>query len=221
MASAIPTVTEVGAIPSADQVENSEPETDPTGGVADPLDTDTDCGEDDVGSGAVPEQEATRPSWKRLAAWGVLLIVVTVATVVTAWSGLSWRQAAEAEARDHEILATASEMSVNLVTMRHDSADSDLARVLDGTTGDFRAQFASMAEGFQSLLDQGAVQSSGQVVGAGIVEADNGKATVLSAVTSTVKNSEAPDGEIRVYRMKISLDNTGGRWLVSNVEFVA
>ncbi|WP_280200776.1 hypothetical protein [Nocardia cyriacigeorgica] len=217
-----------GTTPNTDSVDEPVVEADATGGVADPLNEDSDSGEDGVsgedtdGDGsAVPNRTIAVGAWKRLAVWGALLVVIVAAAVVTAWCGVSWRQAVAAEARNNEVLSTASEMSVNLVTMGHSSADSDLARILDGTTGDFRAQFASMADGFRLLLDQGEVQSSGQVAGAGIVEADNNRATVLCAVTSTVKNSEAPDGEIRVYRMKLSLDHTGGRWLVSNVEFVA
>ena len=53
-----------------------------------------------------------------------------------------------------------------------------------------------------------------------ICDNDN-QATVLTAVTSIVKNTEAPEGQQRVYRMKMTLDHTDGRWLVSNVEFVA
>lgn len=220
MAGTLPTVT--GTTPNSDPAEKPVLEEDPTSGIAEPLDEDIDFGEDgDDDCSAVPDRAIAARAWKRLAVWSILLVVITVAAFVTAWSGVSWRQTVAAEERNNEILSTASEMSVNLVTMGHSSADSDLARILDGTTGDFRAQFASMADGFQSLLDQGAVQSSGQVVGAGIAEADNDRATVLSAVTSTVKNSEAPDGEVRVYRMKLSLDHTAGRWLVSNVEFVA
>lgn len=220
MASTLPTVT--GTRPKPDPAEKPVVEVDATSGVADPLNEDTGFGEDGDGTGsAVPDRTIAGGSWKRLAVWGTLLVVITVAAVVTAWCGVSWRQTVAAEARNNEVLSTASEMSVNFVTMGHSSADSDLARILDGTTGDFRAQFASMADGFRLLLDQGAVQSSGQVVGAGIVEADDDRATVLSAVTSTVKNSEAPDGEIRVYRMKLSLEHSDGRWLVSNVEFVA
>lgn len=45
--------------------------------------------------------------------------------------------------------------------------------------------------------------------------------TTLTAVTSVVKNTEAPEGQQRVYRMKMTLDHNDSRWLVSNVEFVA
>ena len=71
------------------------------------------------------------------------------------------------------------------------------------------------------MLNEGQVESTGEVKSVGIIDATDDHATVLAAVTSTVKNTEAPDGELRVYRMKMILDQVDGRWLVSNVEFVA
>jgi Mce-associated membrane protein len=65
------------------------------------------------------------------------------------------------------------------------------------------------------------VESTGEIEEAGIVTADDKHAVALAAVTSTVKNTEAPDGEIRVYRMKVTLDVVDDKWLVSDVEFVA
>lgn len=148
-------------------------------------------------------------------------LVAVAATAVSIVAGWSWKNAHAVTERDNAVVATASDMAVNLVTLRHDSADADLARVIDGTTGPFREQFTGSADQFGALLSQGAVESTGEVRSAGIVEATDSHAVALAAVTSTVKNNEAPDGEIRVYRMKLTLDHIDDRWMVSNVEFVA
>ena len=65
------------------------------------------------------------------------------------------------------------------------------------------------------------MESTGAAREVAIVTSDDSSATTIAAVTSTVKNSEVPDGQPRVYRMKLSLERHDGRWLVSNVEFVA
>jgi Mce-associated membrane protein len=168
-----------------------------------------------------PGPEPTRARW--IGPVGTLLVVIiaVVSVVVCIVASLSWRSAVDADKRNAEVLDVASTMAVNLVTLGKQTADADLARVIDGTTGDFRDQFVSAADGFDSLLTDGGVDSTGGVKSAGIVDASDEQATVLAAVTSTVKNNEAPDGEVRVYRMKLTLDNVDGRWLVSNVEFVA
>ncbi|QZS52613.1 hypothetical protein [Rhodococcus opacus] len=138
---------------------------------------------------------------------------------VRSWS--DWRSTEAAATRDVTILDTATQMATNLVTLRHQSIDDDIKRVADGTTGPFHDQFATSSGGFGDVLNEGQVESTGEVKSAGIVDSTEDHATVLAAVTSTVKNTEAPDGEMRVYRMKMTLDLVDGHWLVSNVEFVA
>ena len=150
--------------------------------------------------------------------------IVLVALAALVVGGVSWtnlRAEQSAQSRDRQVLETARQVVVNLVTLRHQSVEEDIQRVADGTTGPFRDQFTSASGSFGEVLNQGQVESTGEVKEAGLVEADDAHAVVLAAVTSTVKNTEAPDGEIRVYRMKVSLDSVDGNWLVSDVEFVA
>lgn len=193
-----------------------------------PADADRDDTVDSVTADETDEHsqqegiaDRSRSWWIGPAAVFLLLVVLILSTVVAAISALSAHESGDAEARDRQILDIASTMAVNLVTLGQDSADSDLSRVIDGTTGEFRDQFVSAADGFGALLTDGGVESVGEVKAAGIVESTEEAATVLAAVTSTVKNNEAPDGEVRVYRMKLTLTNVDGAWLVSNVEFVA
>lgn len=151
----------------------------------------------------------------------VLLVLfvgaVAAATVFTVQS----RDGREVTARNDAVLSTARAAAVNLVTLRYSSARDDLDRILASTTGDFRNQFSDVSGSFEKVLGDGQVDSTGQVNEAGVVTSDENAATVLAAVTSTVKNTEAPDGEERTYRMKISLERIDESWLVSNVEFVA
>ncbi|MCD2114736.1 hypothetical protein LQ384_26910 [Rhodococcus rhodochrous] len=132
-----------------------------------------------------------------------------------------WQTTEAAAARDVAILDAAAQMATNLVSLGHQSVDEDLEKISDGTTGPIHDQLSASVLGFVDVLNEGQVESTGEVKSAGIVDSTDDHATVLAAVTSTVKNTEAPDGEIRVYRMKMTLDLVEGRWLVSNVEFVA
>lgn len=171
-------------------------------------------------------EDSSAPASRRggraaLAAVVFLGAIVLTGSVLAVRSWSAWRTTEAAAAREVSILETATEMATNLVTLRHQSVDEDIKKVADGTTGPFHDQFATSSGGFGEVLTQGQVESTGEVKSAGIVEATDNHATVLAAVTSTVKNTEAPDGEMRVYRMKLTLDLVDGRWLISNVEFVA
>lgn len=170
---------------------------------------------------ATADSEVRQSTRGFIATMAAIALVALAALVVggVSWTNLRAEQAAQS--RDEQILETARQVVVNLVTLRHQSVDEDIQRVADGTTGPFRDQFTSASGSFGDVLNQGQVESTGEVKEAGLVTSDDEHAVVLAAVTSTVKNTEAPDGEIRVYRMKVSLDSVDGNWLVSDVEFVA
>lgn len=180
-----------------------------------PPETPTNTADD---SGDSARRRTGRITLAAIVFLGALMLAGTVLGV-RSWN--DWRTTETAATRDVTILDTATQMATNLVTLRHQSLDEDIQKVSDGTTGPFHDQFTTSSGGFGDVLNQGQVESTGEVKSAGIVDATDDHATVLAAVTSTVKNTEAPDGEMRVYRMKMTLDLVDGRWLVSNVEFVA
>jgi Mce-associated membrane protein len=192
------------------------------GSVVDPTEEVATQDEPVEDSSAESTSTAGNGAGRRLTALCAVLLVlfvsaVAAATVFTVQS----RDGREVTARNDAVLSTARAAAVNLVTLRYSSARDDLDRILASTTGDFRNQFSDVSGSFEKVLGDGQVDSTGQVNEAGVVTSDENAATVLAAVTSTVKNTEAPDGEERTYRMKISLEHIDESWLVSNVEFVA
>ncbi|GGO01045.1 hypothetical protein GCM10011610_70540 [Nocardia rhizosphaerihabitans] len=172
----------------------------------------------DSGAGEPPPRQALP--------WRVWAIAVLAAAVV-ALGGVSvqlWldvRHNEQVDSRDEAVLDTARRIAVQLVTLDHTSAEKSLDAIGADSTGSFRDQWDKISGNFVTVLRNGNVESTGEVKEAGIVAIDDNNATVLTAVTSMVKNTEAPEGQQRVYRMKMTLDHTDGRWLVSNVEFVA
>ncbi|MFI7669582.1 hypothetical protein [Nocardia sp. NPDC049526] len=148
-------------------------------------------------------------------------VAVLVLAGVSVKFGLDVRDNARADERDHAALAAANRIAVQLVTLNHSSAKQNLDAIAADSTGSFRDQWNKISGNFASVLQNGKVESTGEVKESGLADIDDAHATVLTAVTSTVKNTEAPEGQQRVYRMKMTLDHSDGRWLVSNVEFVA
>ncbi|WP_040865334.1 hypothetical protein [Nocardia exalbida] len=179
----------------------------------------------DVAEGA-SDPEAGEWQSRPAPPWRVWAIAVLAAAVV-ALAGVSlqlWldvRHNQQDESRDRAALDTARRIAVQLVTLDHASAQKSLDAIGADSTGSFRDQWDKISGNFVTVLRNGNVASTGEVKEAGIVTIDDNHATVLTAVTSMVKNTEAPEGQQRVYRMKMTLDHVDGRWLVSNVEFVA
>ncbi|UZG52818.1 hypothetical protein [Rhodococcus opacus] len=158
-----------------------------------------------------------RPAYFLLGLTLVLCVLVTACAVL----GVRIQDGRHAAERDAQVLDTTRTVLAQLVSLNHNSAQQDLDRIAANATGQFRDQFDSVADSFAQVLGNGQVESTGEVKAAGIVDANDDTATVLAAVTSLVKNSEAPEGQPRVYRMKATLNHIDNQWLVASVEFVA
>ncbi|WP_156511464.1 hypothetical protein [Nocardia nova] len=154
---------------------------------------------------------------------GVALLVVAIiaGSVVATFMQLHLRADDAAKDRDAAVVLAARRMVVDLTTLSQGSLDGDMKRIMSETTGSIRDQFSHQADSFRQVVAKGAVESTGQITEAGLISADDNQAQVLVASTSTVKNSDAPNGQQRLYRMKVSLQHLGGTWLVSDVEFVS
>lgn len=149
-----------------------------------------------------------------IAASAVVLVALLVG-MVGMWE---WRGAEHESARDRQVLDTARTVATDLVTVGSEDPQGDLERILEGTTGTLRQQFASAAEAFTTVLGQGEVSAVGEVPSVAIVDADDNRATVIAAVVSTVSNTEVPEGQRRVYRMELKLEHGDGRWAVATME---
>jgi len=124
------------------------------------------------------------------------------------------------DANRQSALQVARQVAVDLTTVSEDTAQGDVNRLMDVATGSFKDQFAQQADVFRKVVRQASVTSKGTVAEAGVSSVDGDTVTVLAAVSATVQNADAPDGEQRQYRMKMQLQHDGDRWLVSDLEFV-
>lgn len=123
------------------------------------------------------------------------------------------------DARDAAVQA-AKQSALNLTSVDATDFDADVARVVDGATGAFLADFQSRSADLKTILAENQVVSEGTVLEAGLVRSDARTATALVVVDSTVSNTAAPEGRMNTYRMQIELELVDGRWLTSMLEFV-
>jgi Mce-associated membrane protein len=148
--------------------------------------------------------------------------VLLVALGALGWTGMRWRDAQRLDSAHAGALAAAQQETVNFVTISSSSVDADLQRIVDGATGDFKAEFASGMPQVRQAVVENQVQSTGQVLRAGLVSGDLDSAVVLVAIDASVKNVGARDGRLSHYRIQVDLvlDQGSHRWLVSKLQFV-
>lgn len=175
-----------------------------------------DTGSDDTGS------SGGGPLLRGRGLFGLIaLLVVTVLLLGCAVvAGVFWVKGQSTEAGRENALLSARTTAVNLTTIDFATAEDDVRRVLDGSTGDFGGLFTQNLDSYVGVVKEGEVVTTGEVTEAGIESYDGETASAVVAVETTVKNKTVPDGEQRFYRLVEQMEYQDGRWLVARVEFV-
>lgn len=177
-----------------------------------------DPGTSTAGS-AVTAIGALRAGWS----WRTTLVVVLLVSLFAAAGNRAvvWHRAQQDATRDRAAIAAATVEVERLITISASTSREDVALLLDGATAGFRSELESEANELRRALSANKVTATGQVVSSGLMKLDGTGATVLVAATGSVKNKAAGAGQPRSYRLRVDLQRTGGRWLVSGLEFVA
>lgn len=172
----------------------------------------------DSGSDVKPAASAGAPIWLAVMALLGALLIAGVATVAVNLSRVSG-DAARASDRTAAIAAARTAVT-DLTTADYKNPGQYVGRLKPLAVGAFLSQFTNSASGFEDLLTQGKVQTTGRVVEVGVQRMGPGTAQLTVLVYETVKNAQTPKGSERAYRMTVSMIQSGSRWLVSDVKTV-
>ena len=121
----------------------------------------------------------------------------------------------------HEIAAAARAEALAFLTVDHEDMDPLIDAVLAGATGDFKEQYETQRETLTKEAVRTGATSTAEVVALGVGGFTDDAGYVLIAANSTVTNAKTgSDGQVRYYRLRLSLVRDEGRWLTSDLEFV-
>lgn len=162
-------------------------------------------------------KRGTRP-WRRYAR--IALVVAVYGGAVGLAGGLGWKlwdehqvsRAGQAAQR------TAVNYAQVLTSIDSNQVDQNFSAVLDGATGEFKDTYTKASAQLRQLLIDNKATAHGTVVASAIQSQTKNKVVVLLMVDQTVSNAVRPDGRVDRSRMKVTMENVGGRWLASNVE---
>ncbi len=121
-----------------------------------------------------------------------------------------------------EFAAAARQDVINLMSIDYTTADDSVQRVLDGSTGRFRENFADTAKDFVKALKDEKIITKATVNDAAVESMTGDSAVVLVSATSRREGPQAPKDqqEPRLWRISVSLERDGGQIKMSGVEFV-
>lgn len=181
----------------------------------------------EVAPGGAGDREVTGPKSDRglNLALGALALLLLAGVVVGGIYLVRERQDRERAAADQDrygdVLAAARKEIEAFVNIDYRDAQKSIDAVAAGATGEFAEQYDSSTKDVVEILTRAKSVMDGEVLWAGVVDADKDSATVIVATTGTVSNTQTGNKPVaRQFRIKVDLVREDGEWLTSNVEFV-
>ncbi len=162
-----------------------------------------------------------RPGRQTIAALTAVLVGVALLTA-TGWMTWQHRKLAENHQRTAEYAAAARQGVINLMSIDYATAQDSVQRVLDGSSGRFRDNFAETAEDFVAALQDEKIVTKATVNDAAVESMTADSAVVLVSATSRREGRQAPadQQQPRLWRIVLNMVREDGQIKMSGVEFV-
>jgi len=170
-------------------------------------------------------QPMPRPGRQTVAATTAVVtaLVLSIALLAaTGWMTWQHRQNVESHQRAAEYAAAARQGVVNLMSIDYATAQDSVQRVLDGSSGRFRENFAETAEEFVEALQAEKIVTKATVNDAAVETMSADSAVVLISATSRREGRQAPEDQQqpRLWRIVLTMVRDGDQIKMSGVEFV-
>lgn len=200
---------------TTEQLATDIDETEDAERVAESEDASSDDAHTKDAEDVTPPARWRRIKWSRLLAFGVLPLL---AVVIAAGAGfLKWQDAwvRGSKVAGIESVAAAKDSTIALLSYQPDTVDKELKAARDRLTGSFKDSYTQL---IQDVVIPGAkkqhISAVAVVPAAASVSATPNHAVALLFVDQTVAvGNDAPTGTSSIVR--VTLDKTGGRWLIS------
>ena len=188
-----------------------------------------DTGAVDDTDASPPQPPSTKPASAQPTSTLMRTAAVAVTTLVTAGllaatGYMLWQhhKTAQQQHSTAEFVAAARQDVVNLMSMDYNKAQESVQRVLDGSTGKFRANFEETSDEFAKALRDEKIITSATVNDAAVDSMTRDSAVVLVSATSRREGKQAPKDQQQpqVWRVVLTLERDGDQIKMSGVEFV-
>ena len=167
---------------------------------------------------------STKPTSTLMSTAAVAVTTLVTAGLLAATGYMLWQHHKTAQQRHSaaEFVAAARQDVVNLMSMDYNKSQESVQRVLDGSTGKFRANFDETADEFAKALRDEKIITSASVNDAAIDSMTGDSAVVLISATSRREGKQAPKDQQQpqVWRVVLTLEREGDQIKMSGVEFV-
>ncbi|MCV7176893.1 hypothetical protein [Mycolicibacterium sphagni] len=171
----------------------------------------------------VAPEKKRRVRAPRLKTVAAMVAVLAIIGLLSATGYMVWqhRNTEQQRHRSAEFAAAARQGVVNLMSLDFNQAKDSVQRVIDDSTGKFKANFEDGSDDLIKALQQAKIVTKVTVNESAVESMDKDTATVLVAATSQRTGPDAPkeDQQPRVWRVVVSLQREGDQLKMSDIEF--
>lgn len=155
------------------------------------------------------------------ARWIPIVAVLLVAGSLAFASYEFWqhRELDSADALRGQYIDTARTGVVALTTISSASAEADVKRLANLSSGSFKTDFTSRSGSYTQIVKEAQVASKGTIIAVGVEKISDTSATMLVAAHAEVTNEGTKTPEPRDYRFRVVVSN-GDPMTITKVDFV-
>lgn len=147
-------------------------------------------------------------------------VLVTVLGVVVGWLGNTVYRDHESERNREILLAAARQCAASLTSIDYTRVESDVQRILDCSTGNFRVEFDGRSDTLIDVVKRSQSTSAGTVTAAGLESVNGSEGVALVAVMVRTLAGGMSDDRPRFLRMRLTVAREGEAAKVARVDFV-
>jgi Mce-associated membrane protein len=118
-------------------------------------------------------------------------------------------------------VAAAKQCVLNMISLDFTKARSDVQRVIDSSTGEFKDDFQKKSADLIALVEKSKAITEGTVDAAALESVAGNSAVVLVSAISRVTNSPPDKPEPpKLWRLRVTIADEGGQYKMSKVDYV-
>jgi Mce-associated membrane protein len=171
---------------------------------------------------AVEPTDAGEPAGRRGPAVPLVPVLAVLLVLLVAAAGFLWftRPGGSAvRTGDYaEALQAARSGVVDYTSFDYLTLDDDIEQIRRIAVGDLRDQGVARLDERRAEITEAKAVSNTEIIDAGVTRAGGESATVLLLMQSTQESTASPQAQIVRYRIEVSLEKDGDRWLLSGIK---
>jgi Mce-associated membrane protein len=166
-----------------------------------------------------------RPRWlrrpaRKTIAVGVGIVLASASLGASGYMVWQHRTTVHKQQLAAEFTAAAGQRITALMSIDANHARDDYQRIIDNSTGDFKAQMSAMSALMAKQTEESKVSSKASVEAVAVESMSDNSAVVLVAARSDVTNADNTHRPPVVWRISLGLTRDGGQLKMSKVDFL-